>query len=195
VSATIGIIVDRHEQILEAAARLFCERGFHGVSVDEIGKEVGITGGALYHHYSGKDEILATLLMDAMDKVAVETDKMFDDPQEELRFLVRHHARFAVANGSLLAIYAHEHRALVEPWKRLFVRRVREHAKRWERAVARCYPEMAEKDVLLAVQAAIGLLHSVVFWPPALLEREDLVDRLEAQVFFGLGALEPAAAC
>jgi hypothetical protein len=38
------------------------------------------------------------------------------------------------------------------------------------------------------------LLHSVVFWPAALLEREDVVDRLVAQVFFGLGALEHAAA-
>lgn len=193
-SASIAVIVDRQEQILQAAARLFCERGFHGVSVDEIGKEVGITGGALYHHYSGKDEILATLLMDAMDKVAVETDKMFDDPRDELHFLVRHHARFAVANESLIAIYAHENRALVEPWKRLFVRRVREHAKRWERAVARCYPAMAADDVSLAVQASIGLLHSVVFWPDALLEREDVVDRLVEQVFGGLGALEPASA-
>jgi AcrR family transcriptional regulator len=186
--------VDRQEQILQAAARLFCERGFHGVSVDEIGKEVGITGGALYHHYSGKDEILATLLMDAMDKVSVETDRMFEDAQEELQFLVRHHARFAVANESLVAVYAHEHRALVEPWKRLFARRMHEHAKRWERAVARSYPDMAADDVSLAVQASIGLLHSVVFWPAALLEREDVVDRLVAQVFFGLGALERAAA-
>lgn len=186
--------MDRQAQILEAAARLFRDRGFHGVSVDEIGKEVGITGGALYHHYSGKDQILATLLMDAMDKVVVETDKMFDDPQAELQFLVRHHARFAVANESLLAIYAHEHRALAEPWKRLFVRRVQEHARRWERAVARCYPDMAADDVSLAVQASIGLLHSVVFWPNALLEREDIVDRLVAQVFCGLGALESTAA-
>jgi AcrR family transcriptional regulator len=185
--------VERQTQILQAAAGLFRDRGFHGVSVDEIGKQVGITGGALYHHYSGKDEILATLLMDAMDKVVVETDEMFEDPRAELEFLVRHHARFAVANESLLAIYAHEHRALVEPWKRLFVRRVHEHAKRWERAVARCYPGLPAADVSLAVQASIGLLHSVVFWPAAVLDRDDLVDRLVTHVFCGLGALERAA--
>jgi AcrR family transcriptional regulator len=186
--------VDRETQILEAAARLFRERGFHGVSVDEIGKEVGITGGALYHHFSGKDEILATLLTDAMDKVVVETDSMFDDPRAELEFIVRHHARFAIQNEALVAIYAHEHRALVEPWRRLFIRRIREHALRWERAVSRCYPDVSAQDVALAVQASIGMLHSVVFWPDEILEREDVVDKLVAQVFYGLSALESAQA-
>jgi AcrR family transcriptional regulator len=184
--------VDRQIQILEAAARLFRERGFHGVSVDEIGEEVGITGGALYHHFASKDEILATLLTDAMDKVVVETDQMFDDPRAELEFLVRHHARFAVSNEALVAIYAHEHRALVEPWKRQFVRRIREHANRWERAVSRCYPDVPAQDVALAVQASIGMLHSVVFWPDQVLRGGDVVDRLVAHVFSGLSALEPA---
>ncbi|MBI0385672.1 helix-turn-helix transcriptional regulator, partial [Streptomyces albiflaviniger] len=34
----------RREQILKEAARLFAERGFHGVGVDEIGAAVGISG-------------------------------------------------------------------------------------------------------------------------------------------------------
>jgi AcrR family transcriptional regulator len=181
--------MDRRAQILNAAADLFREKGFHGVGVDEIGKKVGITGGALYHHFSGKDEILATLLTDAMDKVMVATGEMFDDPLEELQFLVRHHARFVVDNRALVAIYAHEHRALVDPWRRLFVRRVREHAHRWEQAVSRFAPAADPRDVALAVQAAIGMLHSVVYWPPSVLDRDDVVDRLVDQAFAGLGAL------
>jgi hypothetical protein len=118
---------------------------------------------------------------------------MFEDPREELEFLVRHHARFAVTNKTLVAIYAHEHRSLVEPWKRVFVRRIHEHAARWERAVARWDPELSAPDIALAVQASIGMLHSVVFWPDAILERPDVVDRLVDQVFHGLGALRTQA--
>src|ERR687895_246017 len=105
--------MSRHAEILETAARLFRERGFHGVGVDEIGKQVGISGPALYRHFSSKDEILATLLNEAMDKIAVETQGIFDEPRDELDFLVRHHARFVVNNLELVAIYAHEHRSLV----------------------------------------------------------------------------------
>ena len=41
----------RREQILDTAARLFAERGFHGVSVVELGAACGISGPALYKHF------------------------------------------------------------------------------------------------------------------------------------------------
>ncbi|WP_200306169.1 TetR/AcrR family transcriptional regulator [Streptomyces adelaidensis] len=53
----------RREQILREAARLFAERGFHGVGVDEIGAAVGISGPGLYRHFAGKDAMLAELLV------------------------------------------------------------------------------------------------------------------------------------
>lgn len=181
--------MDRRTEILTTAAELFREKGFHGVGVDEIGKRVGVSGPAIYHHFAGKDEILATLFNDAMDKVVVETEGMFDAPQEELDFLVRHHARFVVTHRELVAIYAHEHRSLVEPWRKMFTARMRAHAERWESAVAQLHPKADATDVAIAVQAAIGLLHSVVFWPPKLLDEPTLVERLHGQVLGGLDAL------
>jgi AcrR family transcriptional regulator len=184
--------MSRHAEILETAARLFRERGFHGVGVDEIGKQVGISGPALYRHFSSKDEILATLLNEAMDKIAVETQGIFDDPHDELDFLVRHHARFVVNNLELVAIYAHEHRSLVEPFRRMFTKRMREHAARWERILANCYPDADPTDVAITAQAAIGLLHSVVYWPHKLLDRRDMVERLHHQVLTGVSSLASA---
>lgn len=185
--------MSRHAEILETAARLFRERGFHGVGVDEIGKQVGISGPALYRHFGGKDEILATLFNEAMDKIAVETEGIFETPEEELDFLVRHHARFVVNNLALVAIYAHEHRSLIEPFRRMFVMRARQHAKRWERVLARCHPDADPADVAIAAQAAIGLLHSVVYWPHKLLDEPDMVDRLHHQVLSGVGSLAGAS--
>ncbi len=45
--------------ILEAASRLFRKRGIDGVGVAEIAKEAGLTHGALYAHFSSKDELAA----------------------------------------------------------------------------------------------------------------------------------------
>ena len=49
----------RREQILATAAELFAARGFHGVSVAELGAACGISGPALYKHFSSKQAMLA----------------------------------------------------------------------------------------------------------------------------------------
>ena len=73
-------MVSRDRQILDTAAALFYEKGFHGVGVDEIGERVGISGPALYRHFSGKDEILATLFNEAMDELISATAVVYDEP-------------------------------------------------------------------------------------------------------------------
>lgn len=44
-------------ELLDAAARVFARRGFHGASVDEVAAEAGYTSGAVYSHFSGKDDL------------------------------------------------------------------------------------------------------------------------------------------
>lgn len=55
---------DRRRAILDAAARLFAERGYNGVSIEELGAAAGVSGPALYRHFSGKQAMLSALLMD-----------------------------------------------------------------------------------------------------------------------------------
>jgi AcrR family transcriptional regulator len=52
---------DRKEQILAAAARLFRDRGYHEVTLDEIGAAAGIAGPSVYSHFAGKAELLRTI--------------------------------------------------------------------------------------------------------------------------------------
>jgi AcrR family transcriptional regulator len=181
--------VTRRDRVLTAAATLFHERGFHGVGIDEIGRSAGTNGPAIYRDFKGKDELLAVLFEGAMNKVAVPAGPRFEDPQEELRYLVRHHATFVVENLPLVSIYAHEHRSLAEPWKSDFEKRTRRHGSRWRRAISACYPEAGRQDVAIAAHAAIGLLHSVVFWPPTVLKSPDIVDRLCGMVLDGIGSM------
>ena len=47
------------ERILEAAARLFRERGFEGIGVADLMKEAGLTHGGFYGHFSSKDDLIA----------------------------------------------------------------------------------------------------------------------------------------
>jgi len=186
--------VTRDRQILEAAALLFYEKGFHGVGVDEIGERVGISGPALYRHFSGKDEILATLFTDTLDELISATAVVYDDPRRDLKRVIRHHVEFALEHRPLINVYQREERSLVSPWRRHFARRVREYVGRWEAAIARCFPDAPAERIPVATQAAIGLIHSVAFWPAwAVKADDDLPALLVDLVLDGLSTLGRAA--
>lgn len=48
---------DTRSALLEAAARVFAERGFHASSVDEVARRAGVTTGALYGHFASKEDL------------------------------------------------------------------------------------------------------------------------------------------
>src|SRR5262245_27093174 len=50
---------DTHQKILESARRLFNQKGFSDVSIDEIMENAGFTHGGFYRHFSNKDELYA----------------------------------------------------------------------------------------------------------------------------------------
>ncbi|WP_227483694.1 TetR/AcrR family transcriptional regulator [Clostridioides sp. ES-S-0001-03] len=55
---------DTKKVILTVALRLFSERGYDGVGIRDISKEIGIRESALYKHYSGKQDIFDSILKD-----------------------------------------------------------------------------------------------------------------------------------
>lgn len=51
-------------EILQAALRLFMERGYHGTSMRQISQEAGLALGGIYNHFSGKEDIFTTVALD-----------------------------------------------------------------------------------------------------------------------------------
>lgn len=189
----------RDRAILDAAARLFYGRGFDGVGVDEIGVAAGITGPAIYRHFQNKDEILATLFDEAMDRLLQLAGPRREDPWEELRALILAQADFALRDRELLSVYSREERSLAEPSRRRLHRRERQHVERWVAVLGRCYPTRGKDELTSAAYATIGMLLSVTHWPREARATPNLEGLLERLVIDGLSALDarrhrPAAA-
>src|ERR1044071_3424718 len=55
-------------RLLDAAARVFARDGYHAASVDEIVKAAGVTKGAVYAHFTTKQELFLTLLEERIDR-------------------------------------------------------------------------------------------------------------------------------
>ncbi len=196
-SRAAGSGSNREREILDAAARLFHERGFDRVGVDEIGQLAGISGPAIYRYFAGKDEILATLFDAAMDRLLLLFGQAPEDPAAALRRLVTAHVEFAVRDRMLLSVYAREERSLVEPWRRRLQRRQLDHLGRWVSVLGRCYPERSAAEHHAAAYAAIGMIHSVSGWPRQARDGVDLTRMLLGFVERGLGELsrlEPVVA-
>src|SRR3954462_16006880 len=55
------------DELLDAALRVFAERGYRHAGVDEIAAAAGYSKGALYWHFSGKEDLLLALLEERVD--------------------------------------------------------------------------------------------------------------------------------
>jgi AcrR family transcriptional regulator len=55
---------ERRDTILKAARRLFAEKGYHGVSIDEIAREVDVSPAILYRHFKSKKILYDSVLQD-----------------------------------------------------------------------------------------------------------------------------------
>ena len=97
----------RQEQILREAARMFAEYGYHGVSTEDLGSAVGISGPAVYRHFASKDALLADLLVGISEellqngRVEVAGARNTD---EALERLVDKHLEFSLTEPDLIRV-------------------------------------------------------------------------------------------
>lgn len=157
----------RREQILQIAVRLFAERGYHGVSMDDIGSAAGVTGPALYHHFAGKESMLVAaltpvsegLLSGGRERVAVNSGH----PRAALESLVEFHVQFALANPAVIALHLHELDRLPDEPRRQIRRLQRLYVEEWVQVLGAVRPELSADDARVLAHAAFGLMNSTPF--------------------------------
>ena len=103
------------DQILEAAAQIFGQKGYHAASMQDIARAVNLQKASLYHHVDSKQEILLALLDQALDlliermEVVLQQDAAVD---EKLRQAMRSYLQTLAENRELSAVLLFEHRSL-----------------------------------------------------------------------------------
>ena len=55
---------DKRTRILDAAIRVFAERGYHEARVGDIAEDAGVAHGLLYHYFASKDDVLRTIFVE-----------------------------------------------------------------------------------------------------------------------------------
>ncbi len=153
----------RRAQLLAAAARLFAERGFHGVSIEDLGAAAGVSGPAVYRHFASKDAVLAEMLVGISQHLLAggRAVRAAGDPAGELDALLAFHLDFALGASRDLIRVQDRDLANLSPEERRRVRRLqRAYVEVWVAAFLAHRPGTTAAEARLRVQAVIGMLNS-----------------------------------
>ncbi len=155
--------VGRREQILATAAELFAQKGFHGVSIAELGAACGFSGPALYRHFRSKDAVLAEMLVSISDELLTVGRQRVKDaasPAEALRSLIDWHVSFALEHKALIVVQDRDWGALPVEAREKVRETQRKYVELWARQLRAVDTELSAKQARAAVHATFGLINS-----------------------------------
>lgn len=153
----------RREQILAIAAELFASRGFHGVSVADIGAACGISGPALYKHFASKDAILAEMLIAISERlleVGRERSESAEDATSALIALVDWHVDFALHDRALIVVQDRDWESLPDDARERVRRLQREYVDLWAARLRELHQDLPADSARAMAHAAFGLINS-----------------------------------
>lgn len=154
---------DRHSALLHEAALLFAERGFSGVSLEELGAAVGVSGPAVYRHFANKQALLGEILVRVSERLlaggqqVVSTDA---EPRPSLEELVRFHVDFALSDADVIRVQDRDLASLSDDDRHTVRRLQREYVELWVGVLARLHPDRSESDLRVRAAACFGLINS-----------------------------------
>jgi AcrR family transcriptional regulator len=154
--------------ILRAAGRIFRERGFAETAMRDIAEGADLSVANLYHHFSGKDEILffcQDRSLDLMLAAVTEARRLSGSPSARLRHVLRAHAD-AVLDEVEGAVAHVATEALSDPLRRRIVAKRDRYERALRELVGACIAnrEAVNGDVAVLTRAMLGALNWTATW-------------------------------
>lgn len=164
----------RRAALLRAAAALFAEHGFDGVSLEDLGAAVGISGPAVYRHFRSKQALLGAVLTGVSERLrdgGAAVVAAGGDADGVLERLVAFHVDFAADDADVIRVQDRDFDHLDEDDRHTVRRLQREYVELWVGVLSRMHPERSRSELRMRAHAAFGLInatpHSVRALRPA----------------------------
>ena len=154
---------DRRGQLLAAAEQLIAERGFLAVRLEDIGAAAGVSGPAIYRHFSGKEGLLVELLVEVGTRLLAGGQAVVaeaPDAAAALDGLIEFHLDFALDEPDLIRIQDRDLPNLPASAQRQVRRAQRRYVETWVGVLRQVNPGLDEDRARVMAHAAFGLLNS-----------------------------------
>lgn len=165
-SPKAGILAtaSRRESILAEATKLFARNGFAGVSMDDIGAEVGISGPSVYNHFPTKADILTAAIFRGDEWLRMDMTRAFAqaaDARDGLDRLLHSYGAFAIENPHLVQILVSEAVHLPEVERHRARATQRAYIGEWVNLARQVHPTWDALSARIRVQAAQTVLNEI----------------------------------
>jgi TetR/AcrR family transcriptional regulator, cholesterol catabolism regulator len=160
--------MDRKD-ILDAAAQVFRQKGYHGASMSDIAETVNLQKASLYHHVSSKQEILLALLDRALGLLTehIAGIAAHDIPADQkLRQMIRAYLQALADNSDLSSVLLFEHRSLDKKFHDRHVPQRDKFEGIWRDIIDEGVRTKVFdcKDTGMAVRALMGVMNWTLTW-------------------------------
>jgi AcrR family transcriptional regulator len=165
----------RRRELLAAAARLMAERGFAGVRLEDIGAAVGVSGPAMYRHFTGKDAVLAEMLITISQRLQAGGEAVVaasTDDADALDRLIEFHVDFATTEPELIRVQDRDLSSLTPEASREVRRLQRQYVELWTDVLVRVDRSIPRQEGRTRVHAAFGLINSSPRLPELEIDRQ-----------------------
>lgn len=160
----------RAPEIIEAAAHVFAERGFHGATTQDIADVLGIRQASLYYYFSSKEAALEAVCLKGVEGFFEAAKAIAARPlsaQERLILLINSHLSPLANRGDFVRVFLNERQFLPNESRR--------RIGRWSRGLERIFEEVikdgiangefhADLDPRLTTLAILGMCNAVPAW-------------------------------
>lgn len=157
------------EEILEVAAQIFRQKGFHAASMQEIANAVNLRKASLYHHVSSKQEILLELMDLAMDYLIERTQAIFlqpTPPQTRLEEAIHRYLKALTDYPDLANVLLLEFRSLEPDFQARHQPRRDQFERLWRGLIQEGIDSgyFHQTDASIAAKILLGSIHWAVTW-------------------------------
>ena len=154
---------DRRSALIREASRLFAERGFAGVTLEDIGAAVGVSGPAVYRHFASKQALLAAILVGVSERLRSGGRAVADRaaaPAGTLEDLIRFHVAFALDDADVIRVQDRDLESLADADRHRVRRLQREYVEVWVGVLRGIHPDRSDADLRVRAHAVFGLINS-----------------------------------
>jgi AcrR family transcriptional regulator len=163
-------VLRRADEIIDAAARVFAERGYHGTTTQAIADVLGMRQASLYYYFTSKEAALEEVCARGTDGFVEGAERVMQldvPPLEKLTRLIASHLAPIDTMPDYVRVFINERRYLPEASRKRIGRKSRRIERNFEQVIQAGIDDgsiRTSTDARLAMLAVLGMCNAVINW-------------------------------
>lgn len=161
---------NKYHRIIKIAAKLISQKGYDGVSFQDIADKVGLHKSSIFYYFKNKEHILLGILEESIAKVSLNLAELIRnqnlEPEEKLKKAIENHLVSMVEHFDNINIYLNELRSLSMRNRALYIKKRKKYEDNYKQIIMDMQTKgyFEDLDPKMVTYGLLGMLNWVVKW-------------------------------